>query len=92
MSFSTKPLKVYKSSAGSGKTTTLALEYLKLTLGKNDHFRHILALTFTNKAAEEMKDRILDYLHKIIYYVNNSKTSKKPFFYDQLIKTTNIPH
>jgi ATP-dependent exoDNAse (exonuclease V) beta subunit len=34
MSFSTKPLKVYKSSAGSGKTTTLALEYLKLTLGK----------------------------------------------------------
>jgi ATP-dependent exoDNAse (exonuclease V) beta subunit len=88
MSFSTKPLKVYKSSAGSGKTTTLALEYLKLTLGKNDHFRHILALTFTNKAAEEMKDRILEYLHKIIYYAKNSKTSKKPFFYDQLIKTT----
>jgi len=83
-----KPLKVYKSSAGSGKTTTLALEYLKLALGKGDRFRHILALTFTNKAAQEMKDRILHYLQKIIDYGKNPK-SDKPFFYEQLISDSN---
>lgn len=84
-----KPLKVYKSSAGSGKTTTLALEYLKLALGKGEHFRHILALTFTNKAAQEMKDRILEYLQQIIDYGKNNKT-EKPFFINHLI--SEIPH
>lgn len=52
---------VYRSSAGSGKTYTLVLDYLKLAL-KSSHpesFRKILAITFTNKAAEEMKDRVL---------------------------------
>jgi len=84
-----KPLKVYKSSAGSGKTTTLALEYLKLALGKGDHFRHILALTFTNKAAQEMKDRILDYLQMIIDFGNNPNI-KEPFFFNQLISESEI--
>lgn len=84
-----KPLKVYKSSAGSGKTTTLALEYLKLALGRGEHFRHILALTFTNKAAQEMKDRILDYLQLIIDFGNNKK-SEKPFFLNELIAETPI--
>ena len=52
---------VYKSSAGSGKTFTLVKEYLKLALGSDNPmvFRHILAITFTNKAASEMTDRIL---------------------------------
>ncbi len=59
---------VYKSSAGSGKTTTLAIEYLKLSLPKPDNFKHILALTFTKDAANEMKERILTYLIKIINY------------------------
>jgi len=59
---------VYKSSAGSGKTTTLAIEYLKLSLAKPANFKHILALTFTKDAANEMKQRIQDYLIQIINY------------------------
>ncbi len=53
--------KIYGSSAGSGKTFTLTKEYLKLVLNQEDprYFRHILALTFTNDAANEMKSRIL---------------------------------
>lgn len=77
MNASTQQLKVYKSSAGSGKTTTLSLEYLKLTLGKRDSYKHILALTFTNKAAQEMKDRILEYLDRLILLDSSKKT---PFF------------
>ncbi len=57
---------VYKSSAGSGKTTTLVKEYLKLTLKNPSLFRKILAITFTNKAANEMKSRIVETLQKII--------------------------
>lgn len=53
--------KVYSSSAGSGKTYTLTKEYIKLALHSNSdtYFRQILAVTFTNAAANEMKDRIL---------------------------------
>jgi ATP-dependent helicase/nuclease subunit A len=58
-----KPFTIYRSSAGSGKTRTLAKEYLKLALShRADYFKHILAVTFTNKATQEMKDRILAYL------------------------------
>jgi ATP-dependent helicase/nuclease subunit A len=58
-----KTFTIYRSSAGSGKTRTLAKEYLKLALRLRSHyFRHILAVTFTNKATQEMKDRILAYL------------------------------
>ncbi|MGZ3861691.1 MAG: UvrD-helicase domain-containing protein [Bacteroidia bacterium] len=60
---------VYKSSAGSGKTYTLVREYLKLALADphrlNKAFRQILAITFTNKAAAEMKERILKALLQI---------------------------
>ncbi|MCF8297276.1 MAG: UvrD-helicase domain-containing protein [Saprospiraceae bacterium] len=56
---------VYKSSAGSGKTYTLVKEYLKLVINKPDEFRHILAITFTNKAANEMKSRIVQYLKEL---------------------------
>jgi ATP-dependent exoDNAse (exonuclease V) beta subunit len=59
-------LVVYKSSAGSGKTTTLVNEYLKLTLRNPYDFRHVLAITFTNNAANEMKSRVLYALEKII--------------------------
>ena len=55
-------LKVYKSSAGSGKTFILVLEYLKLVLAHPDDYKAILAITFTNKAADEMKHRIIDAL------------------------------
>ncbi|QDK80326.1 exodeoxyribonuclease V [Spirosoma sp. KCTC 42546] len=60
--------KIYSSSAGSGKTYTLTKEYLKLALrpdAKDDYFRHILAVTFTNAAANEMKNRILERLSDI---------------------------
>jgi len=58
-----KTFTLYRSSAGSGKTRTLAKEYLKWALGKKaDYFRHILAVTFTNKATQEMKERVLAYL------------------------------
>lgn len=59
------PLTVYKSSAGSGKTFTLVKEYLKLVLLNPSDFRNILAITFTNKATEEMKRRILSALLEI---------------------------
>jgi ATP-dependent exoDNAse (exonuclease V) beta subunit len=57
-----KTLKIYKSSAGSGKTFTLVTEYLKLVLLNPEDYKAILAITFTNKAAEEMKKRIIDAL------------------------------
>ena len=52
---------VYNASAGSGKTFTLVKEYLKVVLQSEDRFlfQRILAITFTNKAAAEMKERIL---------------------------------
>lgn len=58
-----KPFSIYRSSAGSGKTRTLAKQYLLLALRfRADYFKHILAVTFTNKSTQEMKDRILAYL------------------------------
>lgn len=56
---------IYRSSAGSGKTYTLAKEYLKLALRSKDYYQKILAVTFTNRAAEEMKERVLEFLIKI---------------------------
>jgi len=61
----TKPLIVYKASAGSGKTFTLATEYIKLVVRNPQAYRQILAVTFTNKATEEMKMRILSQLYGI---------------------------
>lgn len=58
-------LTIYKSSAGSGKTYTLAKEYLKLALRSKDYYKKILAVTFTNRAAEEMKERVLEFLIEI---------------------------
>jgi ATP-dependent exoDNAse (exonuclease V) beta subunit len=52
-------LTIYKASAGSGKTFRLVLEYLKLLVINPYNYRHILAVTFTNKATAEMKERIL---------------------------------
>ena len=57
---------IYDASAGSGKTFTLVKEYLKIILlsGKNDAYRNILAITFTNKAVHEMKSRVVDSLYE----------------------------
>ena len=55
---------IYDASAGSGKTYTLVKEYLKIILlaTKNDAYRKILAITFTNKAVHEMKSRVVESL------------------------------
>ena len=58
-------LRIYKSSAGSGKTYTLVKEFLRIALKSPDKFKHILAITFTNKAANEMKERIISTLEQI---------------------------
>ena len=56
---------LYRSSAGSGKTYTLVKEYLKIILENQEKFKHILAITFTNKAAGEMKERIMKSLKNL---------------------------
>ncbi len=62
----TKPFLLYRSSAGSGKTYTLTLEYLKLALkNPKSGYRQILAVTFTNKATQEMKERIVEVLERL---------------------------
>ncbi len=57
-----KPLKILQASAGSGKTFSLAAHYLTLLFSSENKYREILAVTFTNKATEEMKTRILEVL------------------------------
>ena len=68
-------LKVYSASAGSGKTFRLAKEYILLLFGNRYAYRNILAVTFTNKATEEMKERILYSL-----YVLSSNPSSSPYY------------
>ena len=60
----TPPFLIYDAAAGSGKTYTLVRAYLGFLLGqqKNNYYRSLLALTFTNKAVAEMKDRIIENL------------------------------
>ena len=60
-----KPFTVYRSSAGSGKTYTLTREYLSLALKEPHYFKTILAVTFTNKATQEMKSRIIETLYDL---------------------------
>ncbi|MBP5488238.1 MAG: UvrD-helicase domain-containing protein [Bacteroidales bacterium] len=68
-------VEVMKASAGSGKTFSLAREYIRLLLTNRDEdhaYRHILAVTFTNKATEEMKSRIIDSLDTLARYPEHS--------------------
>jgi len=58
-------LTVYKASAGSGKTFRLVVEYLKLLLKNEQNYRRILAVTFTNKATAEMKERVVEQLGQL---------------------------
>ena len=62
MQYST--FKIYNASAGSGKTFTLTKSYLKILIASEnpEYFKHLLAITFTNKAVAEMKERIIKML------------------------------
>jgi len=64
------PLKILSASAGSGKTHQLVLEYLTILLKDLQYkrkYKSIVAMTFTNKAASEMKERILSTLFGLAY-------------------------
>ncbi len=91
----------YKSSAGSGKTSTLVIEYLSIALRNPNKFRHIIALTFTQKATSEMKERLLEILVSLkkidinkplgsIEYVVKSINEKTGFKTNEIINRSNI--
>lgn len=65
--FDKRGFHIVKASAGSGKTYRLVRDYLACCLWEDQPlaFRHILAITFTNKAAQEMKDRILNDVREV---------------------------
>lgn len=58
-------LDIYRASAGSGKTFALTLEYFRIIFETPAEYKNILAVTFTNKATEEMKSRIINELYKL---------------------------
>lgn len=68
---------IYNASAGSGKTYQLALNYLKLlshlSVGEEFKFKNLLAITFTNKASFEMKERIISFLKEIFKQTERGK-------------------
>ena len=80
---SNKYLKVLSASAGSGKTFRLAVEYIKLLIENPVNYKYILAVTFTNKATSEMKDRILTQLYGIAHGLASSKKKKKKIKEDE---------
>lgn len=79
---------VYKSSAGSGKTYSLVKEYITLALQSPDKYSHILAVTFTNKAANEMKQRILTNLRQLSDPIGYKDTSTIKSMLPELCKIT----
>lgn len=81
------PLTIYKSSAGSGKTFTLVLEYLKVVLTNPNHYRQTLAVTFTNKATEEMKERIVAAL---VGLINGTEQNLEKILSEELGKNCNV--
>lgn len=64
---------VYRASAGSGKTFTLAIRFIELLIDNPFAYRETLAVTFTNKATEEMKLRILSQLYGLANNLSDSK-------------------
>ena len=81
-----KALTVYKASAGSGKTFTLASEYITLVVKNPQDYKKILAVTFTNKATQEMKTRILSQLYGIAHKLSDSQA-----YYEQVSQKTGFP-
>ena len=85
---------IYKASAGSGKTYTLVKEYIKCALSNNSKVsqKPLLAITFTNKAASEMKTRIIDALFNFSKGRENIKDSSSMNMYDDLKKELGYDH
>ena len=81
-----KALTVYKASAGSGKTFTLASEYITLVVRNPQDYKKVLAVTFTNKATQEMKTRILSQLYGIAHNLPDSQA-----YYEQVLQKTGFP-
>ena len=78
-------LHIYKASAGSGKTFTLAVNFIRLLIEQPDNYRHILAVTFTNKATAEMKQRILSQL----YGISHKLAASEPYL-DKIREATGL--
>jgi ATP-dependent exoDNAse (exonuclease V) beta subunit len=80
---------IYDASAGSGKTYALVKEYLKIILNanKNDAYRNILAITFTNKAVHEMKSRIVGSLSE---FAKEEPNNKALVLMDDLVAETSL--
>ncbi len=83
-----KAFTIYNASAGAGKTHTLVKEYLKILLGysnKDDAYRNVLAITFTNKAVNEMKSRIVTCIYA---FTLNEIPSKEYRLLEQIVQET----
>ncbi len=78
-------LHIYKASAGSGKTFTLAVNFIRLLIEQPENYRHILAVTFTNKATAEMKQRILSQLYGIAHSLDDSNA-----YYEKVHEATGL--
>lgn len=77
-------MEICKASAGSGKTHKLTGEYLKMLFsGGTDRYKYILAVTFTNKATGEMKQRVLEELHVLA-------SGGPSAFMDSLVRLENL--
>tara|TARA_X000000368_G_C23054464_1_gene723169 strand:- start:668 stop:3802 length:3135 start_codon:yes stop_codon:yes gene_type:complete len=81
--------KIYNASAGSGKTFNLVKEYLilLLTAQNNDAYKNILAITFTNKAVNEMKSRIVN---RLIEFSDKEKINKDSALIKEIIKEASL--
>jgi len=80
---------IYNASAGSGKTFNLVKEYLKILLTDNqiDSYKNILSITFTNKAVNEMKSRIIGSLNQLTKIDTEEKNNP---LLDSIKKETNL--
>ncbi|HZK03985.1 MAG TPA: UvrD-helicase domain-containing protein [Bacteroidaceae bacterium] len=75
-------LTIYRASAGSGKTFMLTVRYISLLIRNPDKYRNILAVTFTNKATNQMKERILSQLYGIHKDLDDSRV-----YFEEVRKT-----
>jgi len=85
-----KAFTIFNASAGAGKTHTLVKEYLKVLLGysnKDDAYRNVLAITFTNKAVNEMKSRIVSCIYA---FSLNEIPQKEYALLEQIVEETSF--